>query len=223
MIYPPYFYKAFDVEEHAKNFIENGEMRFGSLTSYKKIEDPTRQDKTEGFCQLNLPGNASSSENDFDLPDSDERMVSCVCMKYGEIARRVSELWGLSRTGSRIVSAVQHGLHTATRAGKIAHGSPFFFKPDEKEIPIRNRENAASANLRKPEMLPPTEIMAAILAVVRIHFGIKSDEVIAEVSRLFGFKSTSSQLRQTFQVQLEQLIDSGNIVEKNSLLQLPER
>lgn len=140
-----------------------------------------------------------------------------------EIARRVSELWGLSRTGNRIVSAVQRGLNAATCAGNITHGSPFYFKPDQKEVPIRNRENAASTNLRKPEMLPPTEIITAILAVVRIHFGIKSDEAVAEVSRLFGFKSTSSQLRQTLQAPLVRLIEAGNIVEKNFILQLPEQ
>jgi hypothetical protein len=139
-----------------------------------------------------------------------------------EIARRVSELWGLSRTGNRIVSAVQRGLRVATRAGSIAHSSPFFYKPDQKEIPIRNREEAASTNLRKPEMLPPTEIMAAILAVVRIHFGMKADEVVAEVSRLFGFKSTSSQLRQVIYNQLQKLITDGSVNERDAVLQLVE-
>lgn len=139
-----------------------------------------------------------------------------------EIARRVSELWGLNRTGNRIVSAVQRGLHVATRAGIIAHNSPFFFKPDQKEVPIRNRENATSANLRKPEMLPPTEIMAAILAVVRIHFGIKSDEVVAEVAHLFGFKSTSSQLRQVIQAQLQKLVNGGCVTVRDAVLQLAE-
>jgi len=139
-----------------------------------------------------------------------------------EIARRVSELWGLSRTGNRIVSAVQRGLRVATRAGSIAHCSPFFCKPDQKEIPIRNREEVASTNLRKPEMLPPTEIMVAILTVVRIHFGMKADEVVAEVSRLFGFKSTSSQLRQVIYNQLQKLINAGSVTERDAVLQLLE-
>lgn len=83
MTYPPYFYKAFKEEEHAKNFIEKGEMRFGSLSSYKKIEDPTRQDETEGYCQLIVPGIVSPSENNFDSTEDNDEGVSCICMEYG--------------------------------------------------------------------------------------------------------------------------------------------
>lgn len=71
-------------------------------------------------------------------------------------------------------------------------------------------------------MLPPAEIMTAILAVVRIHFGIKNDEVVAEVSRIFGFKSTSSQLKQVIQTQLQGLIDNGAVTERDAVLQLVE-
>jgi very-short-patch-repair endonuclease len=140
-----------------------------------------------------------------------------------EIARRVSELWGLSRTGNRIVSAVQRGLQVAVHSGSIGHGSPFFYKTEQLDIPVRNRENVTSANLRKPEMLPPSEIMTAIKAVVGIHFGMRADEVIAEVSRLFGFKSTSSQLRQVIQEQLQKLIESGILTERDAVIQLAQR
>jgi len=120
------------------------------------------------------------------------------------------------------IALVDICLKVAACAGAIAHGSPFYFKPDQKEVPIRNRENTASANLRKPKILPPTEVIAAILAVVRIHFGIKNNEVIAEVSRLFGFKSTSSQLRQIIQTQLQGLVDNGAVTERDAVLQLTE-
>jgi very-short-patch-repair endonuclease len=140
-----------------------------------------------------------------------------------EVARRVSELWGFQRTGNRIVNAVQMGLYVATQAGSITHGSPFFYKPSQKDVPIRNRENVMSATLRKPEMLPPTEISAAIQSVVGMHFGMKNDEVISEVSRLFGFKSTSSQLKEVIQTQVKNLIGGGVLVQRDSNLELAER
>lgn len=83
MTYPPYFYKAFDNKEYAENFIEKGEMRFGSLESYRKLEDPARQDVTEGYCQMIVSGNGSQPENDFDVTENNDEGFSCMCMEYG--------------------------------------------------------------------------------------------------------------------------------------------
>ena len=45
--------------------------------------------------------------------------------------------------------------------------------------------------LRKPDYLPPVEIAAALVAVIRTNLGVPMDEAITEVARLFGFKATS--------------------------------
>ena len=68
------------------------------------------------------------------------------------------------------------------------------------ERPVRDRGDVDSATLRKPESLPPTEIRHAITAIVRVHLGASTDEVVTETSGLFGFRSElGRQLRSRLQ------------------------
>lgn len=76
------YYKAFDRKEYAVNFIEKGEMRFGSLEYYKNIEDDTRRDETEGCCQFIFPGNRTIESDGSERSDyNKEDGFTCVCME----------------------------------------------------------------------------------------------------------------------------------------------
>jgi hypothetical protein len=63
--------------------------------------------------------------------------------------------------------------------------------------------------LKKPQMLPPTELQVAILALIDAAHGVASDELPNAVARLIGFKSTSAQLKAVLQKEQERLIKSG--------------
>jgi hypothetical protein len=58
-------------------------------------------------------------------------------------------------------------------------------------------------------MLPPAEIREAAIQMIRAHLGISVEEVVTRISRVFGFQSTSAQLRAAIQAQLDQLILDG--------------
>ena len=60
---------------------------------------------------------------------------------------------------------------------------------------VRNREAVASANLKKPEQIPPAEITAALEEVIKANIGIESEDAMREVGRLLGFRSTSAKLK----------------------------
>jgi very-short-patch-repair endonuclease len=130
-----------------------------------------------------------------------------------EIARRVTTLWGLQRTGNRIGGAVRQGLKIAARRGSvIADGD--FYRTDSNSTPmLRDRSGVDSATLRRPDMIPPSEIRYAIQCLVASHIGITSSEVVNRVSRLLGFKATSAQLRSTIEREIELLIQSGQLSE----------
>ena len=140
-----------------------------------------------------------------------------------EIARRVSDLWGLRRTGSRIVGAVDKGIGGALQRGSIV-GAGEFYGPAGKDAPeIRDRSEVASAGLRKPEMLPPAEIRAAVSALVEANFGAGRDEIASQVGRLLGFKSTGSQLRQVIEAEIDALVEDGALVDRDGTIQKSER
>ncbi|HZZ14565.1 MAG TPA: hypothetical protein VFE08_01235, partial [Candidatus Sulfotelmatobacter sp.] len=71
------------------------------------------------------------------------------------------------------------------------------------------RSGVTSSNLRKPEMLPPAEMKAGVLQVVRANLGGSQDQVIGSVLRLLGFRSSSAQLRYVVQLAINDLIDEG--------------
>nr|WP_157872516.1 DUF3320 domain-containing protein [Bradyrhizobium sp. ORS 278] len=137
-----------------------------------------------------------------------------------EIIVRIRSAWGLARAGNRIRDAVKAALNAAVAKGQIA-GGPFYSVPGQ-AIVVRNREDVQSTTLRKPEMLPPEEIKAAIMQVIEQNFGAEEDQLIQAVARLFGFGSTSAQLREAVQGSLAHLLQSGRLRREGELLTKPE-
>jgi len=70
-------------------------------------------------------------------------------------------------------------------------------------IKVRDRSEVRSIGLRRPEMLPPTELRQAALQVIASNFGATDDQIALAVSRALGFKSTSSQIREVIQKALD--------------------
>ena len=60
-------------------------------------------------------------------------------------------------------------------------------------------------------MLPPAEIQKALVAILRDHFGVRRDELIVEAGRLFGFRSTSSVLKERLSAEIDVLLVAGKI------------
>ena len=74
--------------------------------------------------------------------------------------------------------------------------------------------------MRKPELLPPTEIRFALGKVVEAYIGIEPDEAAIEVARLFGFKATSAQLRDVITREIRCLVDFGSLRQQDGKLYL---
>lgn len=134
-----------------------------------------------------------------------------------EICRRITTLWGLQRTGNRITAAVKAALNWSLRKGKLESSGDFIDIALRPVRTVRSRAGA-SLSLRRPEMLPPSEIRYALMRVVEVHFGITEDEAILQVARAFGFSSTSGQLRELISQQVRQMVGSGDLRSDNETL-----
>jgi hypothetical protein len=126
-----------------------------------------------------------------------------------EIVVRIRSAWGLVRAGNRIREAVQAAIRAAKRKGDIA-GGPFYLVPDQAVV-VRNRSGVESNTLRKPEILPLEEVRVAIAEVVEENYGAERDQLVQAVARLFGFGSTSAQLREVVETALTDLLDAGRL------------
>jgi very-short-patch-repair endonuclease len=134
-----------------------------------------------------------------------------------EICTRVRLLWGLGRAGNRIRTAVARAAQVAERNGEIlAEGE--FYTIGGREAKPRDRSRVASPSLRRPEVLPPSEIKAAVLAIVRDNFGAERRQLATALARAFGFAATSAQLRAVVEREVEALIVDGQLREQAGLL-----
>jgi hypothetical protein len=126
-------------------------------------------------------------------------------------------LWGLQRAGNRIRGAVNKAISAAKRQGLVV-GGPFYVTSSS-EIKIRDRSNATSAALRKPEFLPPQEIGIAAISLVQRNFGASLNELVTSVARVFGYSATSIQLRGIIEGVVDELVASGRLVMQGDMYQ----
>ena len=127
-----------------------------------------------------------------------------------EVVVRLRTAWGLQRAGNRIQSAVERAVDLLVGGGRVERTRDFLTRPGQ-EIAVRDRAQVASQSLRKLEMLPPLELKAAVLAVIRAGLGASIDEVCSGAPRLLGFKAVSSALRQAMQAATNSLLEAGTI------------
>ena len=112
------------------------------------------------------------------------------------VARRVAEAFGKSHAGARIADITWTALVAARRKanGDLLVDRGFWLTRNQSEqVPVRDR-SAAGARVAKAAMLPPMEIVAAADLIQRECGQVEREELIREVSRLFGFKRTGPDL-----------------------------
>lgn len=136
-----------------------------------------------------------------------------------EVTTRIRSTWGLQRAGARIDSAVNNAIQIFLGNGGIK-SEENFLTFDNFQIKIRNRQDVLSQTLRKPENISHEEIAVGILATITKGFGATNDELIISVSRLLGFRSTSSLLRKNISDSIQALINYGQIKLENGLITL---
>ena len=126
-----------------------------------------------------------------------------------EVIARVRDLWILKRAGNRIQAAVMAGILMAIRNGDVVETSDQVLDKANREVRVRNRYAALSPSLKKPELLPPSEIQASVLLVLGVHHGATRSQLQQIVARLFGFQSTSQQLRFVIDAEIDAIIERG--------------
>lgn len=135
-----------------------------------------------------------------------------------EITRRVTTLWGLSRAGRRISDAVEAAITFAENSGAISSEHDFYWHSERTEFPVRNRDRVESSGLKKPEMLPPRELQSGICEFVENHVSATSEETARAIGRMLGFRTTSRQLRERIEEEIDALVAQDELILENGLL-----
>lgn len=136
-----------------------------------------------------------------------------------EIVTRVRMLWSKGRAGSRIHDVVARSIESLLASRTCVREEGCLTMPAS-TMRVRNRANVMSPTLRKPDHLPPTEIRAAILAILDASHGATRSEIPSAIARLLGFQATSAQLKAVIESQIAKLVRAGKIEEANGMLKV---
>jgi hypothetical protein len=85
-------------------------------------------------------------------------------------------------------------------------------------VPVRDRSEVTASNLKKPEMLPPSEVRQAITYLIEEQIGLRREELPVMVSRVFGFKSTSAKAKELVEKTLLSMHEAGDVVSRDDKL-----
>jgi hypothetical protein len=140
-----------------------------------------------------------------------------------EVARRITEAWGLKRCGSRIIEATERGLSHAKLLRRIQGEGAFYSVDSAYMVSPRFREDVRSRTLLRPEMLPPAELRGAISHVVSHHIGVTPDELTVHVTRVFGFQRTGTGLREVVDQQIRQMLGDDVLLLRDGKVYLTEK
>jgi hypothetical protein len=135
-----------------------------------------------------------------------------------ELVARVKELWGFQRAGVRVQDAVAKGIRSLLIAKRCMREEDCLAVPNA-PVRIRNRKSVSSPGLRKPDLLPAAEVRTAVLALIDVAHGAGRRELPTAIARLLGFNTTTTTLRDRVERQIQKLVETGQIIESNGLLQ----
>lgn len=139
-----------------------------------------------------------------------------------EIVTRIRTAWGLQRAGNRIEGHVGNAIRIAVSSGDILRSGDFLLWPGVTTV-LRDRSLASSPSLRRLELLPPMEIDEGLKTLIVKSLGATEDEAINAVARGFGFKATSSQLREMIRGRIAALTANGDLVDREGMLMGTDR
>jgi very-short-patch-repair endonuclease len=112
-----------------------------------------------------------------------------------EIARRITSLFGKSRTGSQISAAVFRGLQALKASSTLVERRGFWMTPAQLDSPPVRDRYAAPPTLQRADMLSPHEIRAAAKIAERENGRLSNEEITTAITRLLGFRRTGPDLK----------------------------
>lgn len=129
---------------------------------------------------------------------------------FDEMVKRIRSLWGLRRTGDRIINALRKSVDVAKTQGEIKARGAFLWPRDLKTPKVRKRNEEPRPDI---ELICPEEIKEAVRLVLKSQFSTVPDELSVATSRLLGFQATRDDTNRKIQEVISEMIQSGELEE----------
>lgn len=203
-----------------------GDLGLAAVVVKVQPEPPDRNDKGRGWavayeaCRIQTEPLRSVQFHDPSAAKTLAYMLNEVIEAEGPVhidltAKRLAERWGLKRTGARMVSAVKAALGILTTAsGAAVQGSFIWPKKKDFILSVRRPNPEDKETFRKIEFISDEELELAVQNIVCDAMSITEDQLITEVTRVFGFDRTGASIRDRIERNLNGSIQAGTLVIK---------
>ena len=129
---------------------------------------------------------------------------------YDELIRRIRTYWGLSRAGRRVQEVMKEAIKLGLMDGQIIQKGEFLYYKDAPVV-VRRRTGNPPA---KMNLISPEEISAAVRIILESQYATQTNELVREVSRLFGAKVTRGPAITRIKGVINDMIQKGEIEER---------
>ncbi len=135
--------------------------------------------------------------------------------------KRLAGVWGLKRSGPRVVLAVREALNLLLKNRKLAAKDSFLWPLELKDVPVRTPVEDIPESKRIAEHIPPEEIENAIKFIAKYSIGINSESLIAETAKVFGFNRSGESIRERVYEVYRKLLSERKLVCTNDIVTIP--
>jgi len=160
---------------------------------------------------------------DFHLPEyrlEQGNLIVKIVRKEGPIhiqlvAKRLVTAWGLSRTGNRIMKAVNEAVRYGEIRNLFIKKVDFLWPCSLTNIYVRTPVSGIPESFRDIEHIAPEEIQVAIKIIIQHALSIGKESLITETARIFGFNRTSDTIKEYILKEYKFLKKNGIIKENH--------
>ncbi|MBM2811331.1 MAG: hypothetical protein HW416_2090 [Chloroflexi bacterium] len=160
------------------------------------------------------------SRNDFyDSPRRVGQDIALVVNHEGPIhedlvAQRVARMYGLMRTGERMVDLIRAQIIQLT-SGSIRRRGSWLWPADGDSV--NPRRPVSGVKLRDASHVPPEELEAAARLVCQLTRGAKLEQLVPEIGRVLGYGRTGSDVAEAATNAVQRLVVSGTLVDREGV------
>jgi len=153
-------------------------------------------------CQLHEKSSRELSEAIIQIVDFEGPI------HLNEVIRRIRIYWGLKKAGKRIKDAILSAVEVAEQNGQIIIKEGFLY-PRNGKINVRRRIGDPPANI---DLISPEEIEEAVKMVLNTQHATPLKDLLSQVARIFGFKSTSKKTANKIKIVIQNLLDTKELI-----------
>jgi hypothetical protein len=164
--------------------------------------------------------------NDFHDPqylEEQSELLAEIVRKEGPIhielaTKRILAAWGLTRAGERIRGVIAKAVRHCARKSWLKKCGNFLWPVGGIDVPVRVPVKYLQETSRDVTHIPPEEIKACMLLIIRHAVSIGVDSLIKETASVFGFNRTGDRIRDRLLEECEALQREGAVENMNGRL-----